>query len=198
MGTRSKSCYAPAMTVVQRQKMRVADFLAWAEGREGKWELLDGAVVGMASERLGHGTTIYRVVGALDRAIAAGCGSCHVVPNSVLVRIEEHTTFQPDALVYCGARLPDDTLVVEAPVVVVEVLSPGTAIRDLRDKLLGYFRVPSIHHYLIVDTERRIVIHHRRGDGDLIETRLSAGGPLALEPPGLTVAIEDFLGPPAE
>lgn len=176
--------------------MRVDEFLAWAEGREGKWELIDGTVVGMASERLGHGTTIYRVVGALDRAIAAACGSCHVVPDSVVVRIDEHTTFQPDALVYCGEPLPDDTMVVEAPVVVVEVLSPGTATRDLRDKLLGYFRIPSIHHYLIVDTERRIVIHHRRGEGDLIETRIVGEGTLALDPPGLSLAATDLLGPP--
>jgi Uma2 family endonuclease len=179
------------MTVAQRPKMRVDEFLAWADGREGKWELLDGTVVGMASERLGHGLTVHRVVSALQRAIATGCGSCYAVPDSVVVRIDDHTTFQPDALVYCGERLPDDTLVVEAPVVVVEVLSPGTATRDLRDKLVGYFRVPSIHHYVAVDTERRIVIHHRRGEGDLIETRIFGDGTLMLEPPGLSVAVED-------
>jgi hypothetical protein len=40
-------------------------------------------------------------------------------------------------------------------------------VTDLRDKLRGYFRVASIQHYLIVDPDKRIVIHHARGAGDV-------------------------------
>lgn len=86
--------------------------------------------------------------------------------------------------------------------IVVEVLSPGTATRDLHDKLVGYFRVPSILHYLIVDTERRIVLHHHRGEGDIIETRvvivgeaISGDGTLTLVPPGITLAVADLFEP---
>jgi hypothetical protein len=32
-------------------------------------------------------------------------------------------------------------------------------VKDLRDKLVGYFHVPSIVHYLIVDPDDRFVIH---------------------------------------
>jgi len=41
------------------------------------------------------------------------------------------------------------------------------------DKLAGYFRVPSIQHYLIFSTRRPEVIHHRRA-GEAIETRVVA------------------------
>jgi Uma2 family endonuclease len=81
---------------------------------------------------------------------------------------------------------------VDAPIRVVEVLSPGSATKDFRDNLVGYCRVASIQHYLIIDPDRRIVVHHRRGEGDLIQTRIVADGPLSLTPPGLEIAIADL------
>jgi Uma2 family endonuclease len=74
----------------------------------------------------------------------------------------------------------------------VEVLSPGTQVTDLRDKLRGYFTVPSVHHYLIVDPEKQMVIHHARGEGDALQTRLLSAGELRLSPPGLSVAVPSF------
>jgi Uma2 family endonuclease len=105
------------------------------------------------------------------------------------VRISPHTAFEPDALVYCGEEVPGHSLEVPNPVIVVEVLSPGTQMTDLRDKLRGYFTVPSVHHYLIVDTEKLMVIHHARGDGDALRTLLLTAGELRLDPPGLSVTV---------
>lgn len=81
-----------------------------------------------------------------------------------------------------------------SPVVVVEVLSPSTAATDISGKLAGYFRVPSIHHYLIVHPTRRTVIHHRRTD-DGIHTRIVATGPIAMTPPGITIDMDELYGP---
>jgi len=55
---------------------------------------------------------------------------------------------------------------------VVEVLSPGTKHIDKAAKLLGYFSIATVQHYLIVDTEKEMIIHHARASGDLIETRI--------------------------
>jgi hypothetical protein len=69
--------------------------------------------------------------------------------------------------------------------------SPSTGYRDNLHKLAGYFRVPSIQHYLIVDPIVRRIVHHKRGVGDALETRLIASGPVSLDPPGLEIAAED-------
>ncbi len=76
--------------------------------------------------------------------------------------------------------------------IVVEVLSPGTQMMDMRDKLRGYFTVPSVLHYLIVDPEKQMVIHHARGEGEVLQTRLSSEGQLRLDPPGLSLQIESL------
>jgi hypothetical protein len=49
--------------------------------------------------------------------------------------------------------------------------------------------VPSIRHYLAVDPDKRIVIHHARGAGDAIATRIVSEGEIALDPPGLIVPL---------
>jgi Uma2 family endonuclease len=107
------------------------------------------------------------------------------------VRISPRVAYEPDALVYCGERLPGDAVEVPNPIIVVEVLSPGTLDHDTSGKLAGYFQVSSVQHYLIVDPAQRLVIHHRRTD-DAIETRIAGGGTLRLEPPGIELALGDL------
>ena len=96
---------------------------------------------------------------------------------------------------YCGQALPGNALEVPNPIVVVEVLSPSNAMKDLRDKLLGYFQVPSIVHYLIVDSDNRLVIHHARGSGDAIATRIVSNRSLRLDPPGIELDVTELFPP---
>jgi Uma2 family endonuclease len=77
---------------------------------------------------------------------------------------------------------------------VVEVTSPSTARLDKTSKLSDYLAIDSIAHYLILDPVSREVIHHRRIDGKRFVTQAIRTGALTLDPPGLTVAIEDIFG----
>jgi Uma2 family endonuclease len=115
------------------------------------------------------------------------------MPDGMSVRVDDETVHEPDALVYCGPEVPDGTIFIENPVIVVEVISPSSEGVDTGDKLVGYFRVPSVAHYLIVHPLQRVVTHHARGSGDLIETRIRTGGELRLDPPGLSLAVADLL-----
>jgi Uma2 family endonuclease len=112
------------------------------------------------------------------------------------VRINAGTTFEPDASVVCGPRRADETIQIDNPVIVVEVLSATTAAIDHGRKLSGYFSLPSVEHYLILDPERRVAIHHKRGSGDAIETRVLSDGAVGLNPPGFEVAVEALFPPP--
>jgi len=180
------------MTAVRKSLMSHTEFLAWAINQPGKWELIDGVPVAMSPERVVHGDTEYRVARALDTVIQKADVECRFVLDSALVPIDQHRSFQPDALVYCGPQVAGDALEIPNPIIVVEVLSPSTAIRDLRDKLAGYFLVPSIMHYLIVDPDKRMVIHHRRTD-TAIETRIATSGAINLDPPGLEMELSEML-----
>jgi len=95
-----------------------------------------------------------------------------------------------------GPKLPDDAILLVNLIVVVEVLSPSTAAIDHGRKLSGYFSLASVQHHLILDPDRCVAIHHKRGESDAIETRVLTGGVARLHPPNFEVAVE-ALFPPA-
>jgi Uma2 family endonuclease len=172
------------------KQMTVDEFLLWAEGKEGRWELHNGVPLMMSPERLAHIRTKARAVIALEDAIRRAGAPCEAFADGVSIKVDARTTFEPDASVVCGPRRPDETIVVSDPAVVVEVLSPTTAAIDHGRKLSGYFSLPSVQHYLILDPERRVVIHHKRGANEAIETRVLSEGVAKLDPPGFEVAVE--------
>jgi Uma2 family endonuclease len=180
------------MTALPKQRMTVDEYLAWAEGQPGRYELHNGVVYAMTPERARHAEVKFAVQKALDGAIRKVKISCHMLPDGMTVRIDEGTAHEPDALIYCGAKLAPDAIEVPNPVVVVEVLSPSTRHIDASAKLAGYFRLPSIAHYLIVDPDSPPVIHHARGEGDTILTRIVGDGVIRLDPPGIELPIVDI------
>ncbi len=87
----------------------------------------------------------------------------------------------------------DDAVAAPNPVIIVEVLSPGTASTDTCGKLADYFRVPSVAHYLIVHPIRRMFTHHRR-TGTSIDTLVLVNGPITMDPPGIVITVEELYG----
>ena len=183
------------MNVVLPTRLTVDEFLAWSVRQErGKYELFDGVVVMQQSQQWEHAKVKAAVYMALARAIQERGVACYAAPDGMTVRITKRTAFEPDALV---APLPEPdrkSLEVPNPIVVVEVLSPSTARADATTKLRGYFQVPTIQHYLILDPEGLTVTHHKRGPGDALETCVLTEGDLNLEPPGLVIALRDIFG----
>ena len=180
------------MSAQSQQRMTVDEFLAWAEGQPGRFELYHGVPYAMAPERAQHAKVKHRIAVALERGIAkTGC-SCWMLPDGMTVRIDDQTAHEPDALVYCGTEIPPEAVEVPAPVIVVEVLSPSTRKIDASAKLMGYFSLASVQHYLIVDPDKLPIIHHRKqGDGTIL-TRLVHQGVILLDPPGIEVDVADI------
>jgi len=85
---------------------------------------------------------------------------------------------------------PDrNSLEIANPLVVVEILSPSTAKRDLTDKLAGYFSLPVVQHYLVVDPDEETILRYRRaGDGGIESPKTISTGSLQLYPPGIELA----------
>jgi Uma2 family endonuclease len=169
------------------------EFIAWAlEQPTGRYELSNGVVVAMAPERASHAAAKLNAAIALRDAVRARGLPCQAFPDGMSVRVNDRTVYEPDALVRCGAPLPGDAIVVPDPIIVVEVVSPSSRGIDRGLKLAGYFALASVRHYLIVDTEQRVVIHHRRDEDAGIAVRILPDGPLMLDPPGLAIEVRDI------
>src|SRR5262249_16276091 len=147
------------------------------------------------AQKWGHSKVKLEVAIALREAINKAAVPLYVASDGPTVRITRHRAFVPDALV---APLPEpdpDSLEISNPVVVVAVLSPSTRRMDQTTKLDGYFQVPSVRHYLIVDPDTRTITHHKCGKGGSLSSRVVRKGTLALKPPGIEIALADVFGP---
>jgi Uma2 family endonuclease len=172
--------------------MKVDEYLAWGQSHPGRFELRDGEVIPRSPEGAGHAAIKFAVQTVLLSGIRARGLSCHMLPDGMTVRVDETTAYEPDALVYYGTKLEPSAVEVPEPTIVVEVLSPSTRRIDASAKLAGYFRVPSVAHYLIVDPSKPLVLHHARGSGHAILTHIVTQGTIDLDPPGLAVALTDI------
>jgi Uma2 family endonuclease len=114
-----------------------------------------------------------------------------VVTDGATVRIAPKTAYEPDVVIPPLPMPADTDLEIPNPVIVVEVLSPSSIKRDLTDKVTGYFKVPSIVHYLVCDPEDKAIIRHRRATGGGLEPPdVLYTGTLKLNPPGISIEIE--------
>jgi Uma2 family endonuclease len=168
-------------------------FIAWAAAQtRGRFELAGGEVVAMTPERVEHTRAKTRTHRVLEDAIGAAGLGCEAMGDGVTVRIDDQTVYEPDALVRCGPKTPGDATEVDGPIVVVEVVSPSSRGVDTGTELAGYSRLSSIRHYLIVQAEGRVVIHHRRDNTGVISVQVLHAGSLVLDPPDLEIEIRDI------
>jgi Uma2 family endonuclease len=199
--------------VTPRQLMTAEEFMVWAEAQPreaGKFELWDGEVImtrgpsdgplELQSERSQHWEAKGVLYRAFHDAIKRAQLPCHVVVDGASVKLlslgqtakGKDKVVEPDVLVYCGPKVRRDELSVPNPLIVVEVLSPGTANFVATGKMDGYFKHPSIQHYLVVNADKPIVVHHQRGADDAWGTRIISSGRLMLDPPGLDVDLTEL------
>jgi Uma2 family endonuclease len=181
------------MNVAHQKPMTAEEFVAWAVRQErGRYELIDGVVVQMNPERLVHARVKLELAVALQAAFQKTGLQGEVLGDGMAVRINETTVHEPDALVRCGPPLPGDTTLLTDPIIVCEVLSPSTGPIDTGVKLLNYFSIPSVTHYLVVNTSKRVVLHYARTSDGQPTLRTVSAGKLRLDPPGLEIEIADL------
>jgi Uma2 family endonuclease len=184
------------MNIALRTPLTVDDYLAWARTQSDppRTELINGQIVPISPERIAHNRAKGGVYFALTRAITTSGVNGEVFTGGLTVPIDQHTAYEPDALVRCGAPLPSDQMKVTDPIIVVEVKSPSTAHMDTSAKLIGYFKLLSVCHYLFVDPDARKVTHHRRTASGTVEADTLTSGIIRLDPPGLTIEVTDLFG----
>ena len=123
-------------------------FFAWAEVQEGRYEFDGFQPVAMTGGNLGHSDLVGSIISQL-RSRLAGKG-CRPLGSDAGVATVGEVVRYPDAVVTCSPFNARDRLVPD-PVVVFEVISPGSVRIDRVVKLREYQAVPTIRRYVIVE-----------------------------------------------
>src|SRR5262249_23324646 len=87
-------------------RMNVDEFLAWSERQpDDRYELVDGEIVAVTRDTIGHDRGKFAACLALYNAVRAAKLPCYVFIDGVGVKINEKTLRIPDIVVHCGAEL---------------------------------------------------------------------------------------------
>ncbi len=182
-------CYFSAMASNAPRRVTVDEFLAFEGERDTRYQLVRGVITAMAPARALHGEMVMRLGGRLGGALPA---HCRVIAEAGIRPPDRNDTYwQADLVVNCRPRQPGE-IYVEAPTLVIEVLSPSTEATDRLLKLADYRRMSSVQHILLVAIDA-VAIEHWRRAGDLWQVRdLGPGDSLAIEDLGITIALDDL------
>ena len=143
-----------------------------------KREFVAGEVYAMAGATARHNRISLNVATRLDTATRGT--PCVVFMADMKVRVEAHRDFYyPDVLLACEPG-DDQPLYRTRPCLIAEVLSLSTAGIDEREKWHHYRDIPTLRHYLLIDSESRQVRLRTRAGSDWLEQTLAEGDTLAL------------------
>ncbi|MGH7858659.1 MAG: Uma2 family endonuclease [Candidatus Binatia bacterium] len=166
----------------------VADYLALPD--EPRCELIYGRFHVTPAPIVRHQEIVLR----LAKLLLEHADSCdaRVVVSPVDVVLGERTVVQPDIVYITAARKSIVGDRVEgAPDLVVEVLSPATARRDLGEKLKLYAEAGVAEYWLVDPTAKTFQLLENRGGQ--FEVRLPVDGALLSEAaPGFRLDLEAF------
>jgi Uma2 family endonuclease len=162
---------------------------------EVRHEYVAGEIYARAGASAAHIRITRDLAGAIERRLAPN--RCDIFNADMRVRIRrsgQQLGYYPDVVVTCP-RVPDDTLELEAPLIIAEVLSPSTARTDKHEKFANYATLASLRHYILVSTDAARVLHYRRGDADewgQPEELLGLDALLRLDALGIEILLSDI------
>jgi len=162
------------MSLPAAKPMTLADFLAWEDSAEGRYELIGGSAVAMAAPSRAHQIIAVNFARRLAEALDSRppCSANSEAPIALPDR--DDTCHVADLAVTYTPHQPNQKLVPD-PVVIVEILSPSTEKKDRKVKLPDYRAIPSVQEIMLVDQEPFYCeVHHRLDGGrwltDLLRT----------------------------
>lgn len=187
----------PGTTPTRRtDRYTYRDYRGWPE--EERWELINGVAFDMSpAPRRAHQRVLAKLYVQMDGFFAGEPCKPHIAPVDVLfaeageVEDEVRTVVQPDAFVVCDAEKLTTDGVHGAPDFVIEVLSPGTAMKDQSEKRRLYENHQVAEYWIVNPDTFEVLVYRLKGEGSYglpTACDLRAGVPVARFP-GLTLTV---------
>ena len=157
---------------------------------EERHEYVDGEIFLMSGAASAHNLININLV-SLVRDHLRG-GPCRVFAIDIKLRVEAaNCYFYPDLMVTCSDTDRQNRYVMSEPLLIVEILSPSTALYDYNKKFSVYRQLPSLQEYVLVNPERIGIDCYRRGEGgEWILRPYGAGETVMLHSLNLTFPVE--------
>lgn len=148
-------------------RMSESEYLAFTDAQDLKYEYRDGKVYAMTGASVRHNVITANAITHLANVLIDL--DCTVTTSDTRIYIASKRSYRyPDVTVFCGKPLfvHGRTDTISDPVLLVEVLSPGTVVQDYNEKLEEYTQIESLLAYIIIAQDSPKVEIFRRYESD--------------------------------
>lgn len=169
------------------------EFLSWEEKQEGKYEYADGVITAMTGGSVRHNDIALKLFLALHPQFTSK--GCKINIADVKLIINEEKYYYPDLIVTCDQDDKQANDGIRKPLLVAEVLSPGTSDKDRGEKKNNYLKMPSVREYLLIDSEQMLVEqYYKQTEKIIFYQLLEKADTLELKTTDLKIPIANLYG----
>jgi len=145
-------------TAEQKTYYTREEYLTFEDKADYKSCYYDGEILAMAGGSRNHSVICFNLIRRIGEAIDDK--NCVGFDSNMKLDISRHNLFlYPDVMVVCG------DIEFRNPVLIVEVLSPGTEDFDREDKFAYYQTLPSLREYVLISQDKPMVETYCKQDG---------------------------------
>ena len=196
----------PTLAHDRQEQFSYDDYSNWTD--EVRWEVIEGVAYDMspAPSRL-HQAVLLKMVRLIADFLDDTPCETYVAPFDVRLPEdpqasdkETFTVVQPDIVVVCDDSKLDERGCKGAPDLVIEILSPATAAKDMKIKRDLYEGYGIGEYWLVHPTDKTVMVYRMGADNEYGKAIICAGEDIvesvALE--GLKISMTDLFGFSAE
>ena len=176
---------------VKQPELTYAEYLDHECVSSIKHDFVNNQVFAIAGTDANHNLIVCNLVAAIHQRLRGRSLRLFALDMKLTIASADNATYYPDVMVV-GDR-NDDNYVIRNPSLVVEVMSPFTAILDRREKRFNYQRLESLQEYVLLSqSEMKVEVYRRDSDGGWLVQCLGAGDSLHLQSIDLAIALSDI------
>lgn len=157
------------------------DYLLWDDTNE-RWELINGIAYDMSPVPMRKHQELSGILfGELYNYLKNKDCTVYAAPFDVRLPDgfqsddEIKTVVQPDISVFCDEEKLDDKGAIGAPDLIIEILSPSTAAKDLKEKFFLYEGVGVKEYWIVDPSNETLVVYILDKDGKYPRGAVYAG-----------------------
>ncbi len=145
--------------LIEGEGKTVEDYEALPEGT--RIELIDGQFYDMAAPSILHQDISAEIVSILRDHVRKNGGKCKPYASPIDVQLvkNEKTILQPDVIIVCDRDKITKKRIIGAPDLVIEIVSPNYAARDVLIKFLKYKDAGVKEYWIIFPEEKKIMVY---------------------------------------
>lgn len=157
------------------------DYLSWDADNE-RWELIDGIAYDMSPAPTRKHQKLSGILFSKFHNFLED-KDCSVYAAPFDIRLPEgfqadneiKTVVQPDISVFCDEDKLDDKGAVGAPDLVIEILSPSSAVKDLREKFFLYEKAGVKEYWIVDPANETLTVYNLDENGKYPRGKIFAG-----------------------